>query len=148
MGADTSEHQQRKASLGMVDLSLVAALCLISFAKVQIFTFASGLVFENVYIGNLKGSEYDAFVDFCVVVVDVLILWWLHVVTLQTLNSIHQGSRAWLPSYKDVSITRIRQQTKPPSNTKQSTPIQTQPSKSTPKQHQAKQPKQLQAQRA
>jgi hypothetical protein len=64
----------------MEDVSLIAMLCLNFGLKVQFFAQMSSLVYENVYIGDLKGSELDAFVDLCVVVVDMFILWLLQVI--------------------------------------------------------------------
>jgi hypothetical protein len=55
------------------------------------------VIFENVYIGNLKGSEHDSFVDFCVVVTDMFILWWLQI--LQELVE------SWMSDTIDVAQT-------------------------------------------
>lgn len=63
----------------MTDMSIVAALCLIAIMKAYFFTAASFLISQHVYIGDLKGSEDDAFIDFCVVVIDMLTLWLLHI---------------------------------------------------------------------
>ena len=62
----------------MPEISSVAELGLILYFKVRFVQAALALIYQHVYIGDLKGSEYDAFVDFCVVVVDVLVVLGLH----------------------------------------------------------------------